>query len=252
MTGTVRVAKAAPDGYEFALGTTATHLMNQSLYKTPLYDGATDFAPVVMIGEVPFVLIARKGLPATNLRDLVAYAKSNHAEMQFGSGGKGSMGHLACEIFNAAIGVKIKHAPSSAGGLESLSAGRVDYLCLAGETAFRNYDANSMNAVAILARDRSPNMPDLASAREQGLTDFEVSGLFAFFLPKATPSAIVRKLHDATVATMDTAAVAAKLRELSVMVAAPERRSPDYLKKFVEQQIEKWAAVIKAGGISAP
>jgi tripartite-type tricarboxylate transporter receptor subunit TctC len=252
MTGAARVAKAAPDGYEFVLGTTATHVMNQSVYKTPLYNATTDFAPVVTIGEVPFLLFARKSLPVVDLREFVAYARANQANMKFGSGGKGSMPHLVCEIFNAAIGVSITHTPGlAAAGLESLAAGQVDYQCPAGENAFRQYDSNSMNALAILTRDRSPNMPNLASAHEQGLTDFEVSGLFALFLPKGTPAGIIQKLHDAAVATMDTPAVVAKLKELSVMIAPPERRSPDYLQKFIEREIGKFAAVIKTAGISA-
>jgi tripartite-type tricarboxylate transporter receptor subunit TctC len=252
MTGTARVAKAAPDGYEFVLGTHATHVTNQSMYKNPLYNAATDFAPVVAIGEVPFVLIARKALATGNLREFIAYARANQAKMKFGSGGKGSMPHLACEIFNAAIGVNITHTPvRAASGLESLVTGQVDYQCPAGEVASRLYDSNSMDALAILTKDRWPNMPNLASAHEQGLTDFEVSGLFALYLPKGTPAATIQNLHDAAVATMNTPAVAAKLKELGVMVTPPERRSPDYLQKFVEREIEKWAAVIKAAGISA-
>jgi tripartite-type tricarboxylate transporter receptor subunit TctC len=108
-----------------------------------------------------------------------------------------------------------------------------------------------MNALAILTKDRWPKMPNLASAQEQGLTDFEVSGLFALFLPKQMPTAIIQKLHDATVATVSTPAVAARLEELGVMIASPERRSPDYLQKFIEREIAKFAPVIKAAGISA-
>jgi tripartite-type tricarboxylate transporter receptor subunit TctC len=251
MTGAARVAKAAPDGYEFVLGTTATHVMDQSVYKTPLYNAATDFAPVVTIGEVPFVLLARKNLPTVDLREFIAYAKTNQAKMKFG-GAKGSMPHLACEIFNAAIGVNITHSTDqAAAGLDGLAAGQVDYQCPAGEVASRQYDSNSMNALAILTRDRWPNMPSLASAHEQGLTDFEVSGLFALFLPKGTPAPVIRRLYDATVATVETPAVGARLKELGVMIAPPQRRSPDYLQKYVEQQITKFADVIKAAGISA-
>jgi tripartite-type tricarboxylate transporter receptor subunit TctC len=105
--------------------------------------------------------------------------------------------------------------------------------------------------MAIFTKDRWPNMPNLASAQEQGLTDFEVSGLFALFLPKGAPAPAVQKLHDATVATIDTPAVAERLKELGVMIAPPERRSPEYLQRYIERETGRWAAVIKAAGISA-
>jgi tripartite-type tricarboxylate transporter receptor subunit TctC len=250
MVGTARVAKAAPDGYEFVLGTTGTHVMNQSIYKNPLYNAAIDFAPVVTIGDTPFVILTRKGLPAANLREFVAYAKANQASMKFGAGGRGSMTHLACEIFNAAIGVNIAQTGGPAGAASERGAGLPDYECQVGMTAARQSDDNPLNALAILTKDRWPNMPNLASAHEQGLNDFEVSGLFALFLPKGTPMAIVQALHDATATTVETPAVAAKLKELGIMIAPPEQRSPEYLRTRIAREIEKFSAVINAAGIS--
>jgi tripartite-type tricarboxylate transporter receptor subunit TctC len=110
MTGSNRVAKAAPDGYQFVLGGTFM-VLHQTLYKNPLYNPATDFAPVVLTVEQPIVLIARKDLPANNLSEFIAYAKANQARMQFGSGGVGSAPHLACELLNAAIGVNTRTFP---------------------------------------------------------------------------------------------------------------------------------------------
>jgi tripartite-type tricarboxylate transporter receptor subunit TctC len=104
--------------------------------------------------------------------------------------------------------------------------------------------------IAILTRDRSPSLPALASAREQGLTDFQASNWFAIFLPKGTPATIVQKLHDATVATMDTPAVQSRMREIGADLVTSERRSLDYLQKFVEAEIKKLAAPIKASGAS--
>src|SRR5260370_33562 len=111
MTGSARVAKAAPDGYQFVLGNVGTHAANQTFYKTPLYNAATDFEPVILIAQTPLVLLARKDLPANNLSEFIAYAKANQSSMQYGSGGAGSASHLACVLLNAAIGIKGTHVP---------------------------------------------------------------------------------------------------------------------------------------------
>src|SRR5262245_47570128 len=111
MTGSARVAKAAPDGYQFLLGNLGTHAASQTFYKNPLYNAVTDFAPVALIAEIPFVLVARKDFPASNLPEFIAHARTNHATMQFGSGGSGSATHLACVLLNTAIGVNVTHVP---------------------------------------------------------------------------------------------------------------------------------------------
>jgi tripartite-type tricarboxylate transporter receptor subunit TctC len=107
-----------------------------------------------------------------------------------------------------------------------------------------------MKAIAVLSRNRSDVLPKLASAHEQGLTDFEATYWNGVFAPKGTPAPVVAKLHDAFVATIDTPAVQAKLKEIGVTVVAPERRSPDYLRKFLASEIERWAGPIKASGVS--
>ena len=125
MTGSARVAKAAPDGYQFVLATAGTHSANQSLYKHPLYDAATDFAPVALLVEQPMVLMTRPNLPANNLPEFIAYTKANQAKMQYGSSGAGSATHLACVLFNAAIGVDVTHVPYRGSGpaMQDLIAG---------------------------------------------------------------------------------------------------------------------------------
>ena len=253
MTGSDRVAKAAPDGYQLVLGNVGTHAANQTLYKSPLYNAATDFAPVMLVAETPLVLLARKSLPAENLPEFVAYARANQAGMQYGSGGAGSASHLACVLVNAAIGVSVTHIPyrGAAPAMQDLIAGRIDYQCPDTPIAIGQIESKTVKAIAILTRDRSPSLPALPSAHEQGLTDFAAANWFAIFLPKATPAAIVRKLNAAGVATIETAAVQARLREVGADLARPERRSPDYLQKFVREEIEKWAGPIRASGLAA-
>jgi tripartite-type tricarboxylate transporter receptor subunit TctC len=252
MAGTSRVAKAAPDGYQLVLGNVGTHAANQTLYRNPPYNAATDFAPVILVAETPLVLLARRDLPADNLPEFITYAKANQAKMQYGSGGPGSASHLACMLVNAAIGVNVTHVPyrGAAPAMQDLIAGRIDYQCPDTPIAISQIESKTVKAIAILTHDRSPSLPALASADEQGLTDFAASNWFAAFLPKGTPAVIVQKLHDATVTAMDTPAVQTRMQEIGADLVAPERRSPDYLQKFVASEIKMWAGPIKASGVS--
>jgi len=252
-TGAARVARAAPDGLQFLLGGTGTHAYAQTLYAHPPYDALNDFAPVALIAEQPVVLIARKDLAADNLREFIAYAKDHQSKMQYGSAGAGSAAHLACVVLNSAIGVTVTHIPYRGGGqaMQDLIAGRIDYQCPLLPIATQQIQNGSIKAIALLSRERSRTMPGLPTAREQGLADLDVSNWSAFFLPKGTPAAVVQKLHDATVATMNSPAVRARLDEMGIDLVAPERRSGQYLHDFVRSEIDKWAGPIRAAGVNA-
>jgi tripartite-type tricarboxylate transporter receptor subunit TctC len=252
MTGVSRVAKAAADGYQVVLGNTGTFGANQTLYKNPLYNAATDFAPVALLTEQPLLLVTRKDLPVGNLPEFISYTKTNQAHMQFGSGGPGSATHLGCLLLDATIGVNTTHVPyrAAATALQDLIAGRIDYVCPIASTAIAQIEANQMKAIATLSKARSPVLPNLASAQEQGLANFEAYIWDALFLPKATPPAIVQKWHDAVVATMNTPAIQERMRTIGAELVVPERRSSAYLAKFVASEIEKWAGPIKAAGVS--
>jgi tripartite-type tricarboxylate transporter receptor subunit TctC len=183
MTGAYRVAKAAPDGYRFVLGTNGTHAQNQSLYKNPLYNAATDFAPVALIAEQPITLLARPDLPADNLQQFIAYAKANQAAMKYGSAGTGSAVQLSCMLLNAANGLTITHVPyrGSAPAMQDLIAGRIDYQCANLAPALGQVEAHQVKALAILGRRRTALMPDLATADEQGLTGFDAILWYGLF-----------------------------------------------------------------------
>jgi tripartite-type tricarboxylate transporter receptor subunit TctC len=253
MTGAYRVAKAPPDGYQFVLGTTGTHAMNQSIYRKPLYDAVVDFAPVALVAEQPVVLIARKDLPVTNLRDFIAYAQSHHAKMQFGSGGVGSSTHLACALLNSAIGISVTHVPYRAGilAVQDMIAGRIDYACPIASIVTPQIGDGQVKAIAMLSTTRSPILPNLASTQEQGVANLDSENWNAVFLPKGTPAPIVRKLNAATVEAMNTPDVEQRLKDIGVTLVAPEHRTPDYLAGFMRDEIVKWAAVIKAAGVTA-
>ena len=252
MTGTARVANAAPDGYQFSLGSVDTMAINQTLYKKPLYHSDTDFAPVGLVIEQPIILIVRADLPVATLQEFVAYAKANQGKMQFGSAGPGSGSHLACARANAAIGAEPTHVPyrGSAQAMQDLAAGRIDFFCALGAAAMAPLEGKTAKAVAILTRERSPLFPDIPSASEQGLAGVESYFWSGFFFPKGTPDAIVKKMTTATAETLDSKATQDRLKKAGVSVVGPERRSPEYLKKFVDSEIANWAATIKASGVS--
>jgi tripartite-type tricarboxylate transporter receptor subunit TctC len=250
MSGSLRVSQAAPDGHTFVLGSIGTHALNQTLSRKPLYNAATDFAPVALIADVGLVLIARKDLPIDDLAQFIAYAKSNQTKMQFGSGGAGTSSHIGCVLLNQTIGVDTMHIPYRGGGpaMADLVAGRVDYVCNIASTVGQAIEAKQVKAIAALTRERSPILPDLPTAHEQGLAGFEAYTWNAVLLPKGTPSALVTRLNEALVTVMDNPAFRERLHTLGLLVVAPERRSPAYLRAFVESEIEKWAAPIKASG----
>jgi tripartite-type tricarboxylate transporter receptor subunit TctC len=250
MTGAQRVAQAAPDGYAMVLGTVGTHAQNQTLYKRPLYNAATDFTPVALLAQVPLVLIARKDLPVNNLQEFIAYVKANQDKMSYGSAGAGSATHLGCVLLNAAIGVNLQHVPYRGTGpaMQDLAAGRIDYLCEIVTTALPQIQGGTVKPIAMLSLQRSPVLPNLATANESGLPGFEAYTWNALFLPKGTPAPIVKKLHDVAVETMKTPAVKERLEGLGAIVVPEDRMSQDYLDKFVKSEIEKWAAPIRASG----
>jgi tripartite-type tricarboxylate transporter receptor subunit TctC len=252
MTGTARVANAPPDGYQFVLGSVDTFAMNQSLYKKLPYDAAADFVPVGLVIEQPILLIARNDLPANTVPEFIAYARVNQARMQYASAGVGSGSHLTCARMNAAMGVDTTHVPyrGSAQGMQDLMAGRIDYFCALGAAAIAPLEGKTAKAIAILTRERSPLFPNLASAHEQGLTNFETHFWSGFFLPKGTAPDITQRLLNATAETLNTPTTQERLRNAGVTVVTTDRRSPDYLKTFVVSEIAQWAAIIKASGVN--
>ena len=251
MNGAERVAKAAPDGYTFLQGTVGTQAQNQTLFKKPAYDSTKDFAPVALAVEAPLVLIARKDFPARDMKEFVAYAKAHGDKMQYASAGTGSAIHLGCALVNQVAGIDVVHVPYRGANpaMQDLISGRVDYLCDIITTAKPQIDAGTVKPIAILTKARSKVLPDVATAIEQGF-DVEAYTWNAFFLPKGTPEAIVQKLNHATVEAMRTPSVREKLESAGLQFVSDDRTTPEYLAKFVQSEIAKWAVPIKAGGIS--
>src|SRR5262245_6752947 len=249
MLGSAKVVKSAPDGYTMVVGTTADAI-NQTLYKAPLYNFATDLVPAGLMGSQPTVLLARKDFPANTLQEFAAYVKANLKSVQYGSAGAGSTGHLFCELLNAALGT-VTHVPYRGGGpaMQDLLAGRYDYICTLSPTGKPLIEANSVKGIAILQPKRSPEIPNLASTGEQGLPDFDVSTWFGLFFPKGTPAPIVNRLNAALAETLDTPWVHDRFKDIVANVATRDERSPAYLKKLVDIEIAKMRAAIQSAGI---
>src|SRR5215218_2984491 len=252
MTGSKRVADAAPDGYSFVLASVGTHAQSQTMYKKPLYNAATDFTPVVLIAEVPIALITRKDLPVNNLKEFIDYAKANQSKMQYGSAGAGSATHLGCVLLNYLIGVDITHVPYRGTGpaMQDLQGGRIDYLCEIVSTAKSQIDGGTVKPIAIMTKDRSKALPNVPTGLEQGTADLEAYTWNALFLPKGTPADIVKKLSDAALQAMKTPGVRERLEGLGAVIVSDDRATPEYLGQFLKAEIEKWAAPIKASGVS--
>jgi tripartite-type tricarboxylate transporter receptor subunit TctC len=250
ITGGQRVAKAAPDGYTTLLGTIATHANPQLLADKPPYNPIGDFVPVALIAEIPLVLVVRTTLPANTFDEFITYAKKNQASMSFGSAGVGSASHLGCVMLQRAMGTTIPHLPYRGTGpaMQDLVAGRLDFLCDIAVTAVPNIKSGSVKALANLSAQRSPVLPDLPTAGERGLPSVEAYTWAALFAPKGTPAPVVARLHAAAVAAMNRPGLRERFEGVAATLVAPERRSSDYLSRFVKSEFEKWGEAVRAGG----
>jgi tripartite-type tricarboxylate transporter receptor subunit TctC len=251
MTGTARVAKAAPDGYQFVFASVDSMAIVPAMHKIPLYDSVADFTAAGLVVEQPIVLITRTDLPVSTLQEFHAYARVNHGRMQFGSSGVGSGSHFACARLNAALGVEPTHVPYRGSGLamQDLIAGRIDYFCALGAAAVGPLEAGNARAVALLTNERSDLFPALPTAAEQGVAGVDTYFWTGFFFPRDTPDGIVQKLHDATTYTLNSPTIVERLRKAGVTPVAPALRTPAHLKTFVRREAENWAAMVKASGV---
>jgi tripartite-type tricarboxylate transporter receptor subunit TctC len=188
MAGTNRVAKAAPDGYQFVFGTAGAFAHSQTLHKHPPYSTLNDFAPVALVAEQPIVLAVRRDLPVSNLQEFIAYTKANQSKMQYGSPGVGSGNHFGCLLLIIAMGVHVTHVPYRGGApaMQDLIGGRTDFQCPNDVLAKPLIEGGSIKGIAVLSGERSKALPDLPTAREQGLAELDASNWFAVALPKGT------------------------------------------------------------------
>jgi tripartite-type tricarboxylate transporter receptor subunit TctC len=165
----------------------------------------------------------------------------------------GSGTHLPCVLLNRAIGVDVTHVPYRGAGpaMQDLIAGRIDYMCDTIQAGAVQVKAQTVKGLAVMSAKRAPVVAELPTTGEQGLAGVEASVWNAFFLPKGTPEPVVRRLNKAMGDMLDHPPVRKRLEELGLEIVPPERRSPEYLAKFLPEEIERWGRVIRAAGISA-
>jgi tripartite-type tricarboxylate transporter receptor subunit TctC len=252
MTGSARVMRASPDGYEMVYGNIGTHAQNQSIYKKPLYNAETDFSPISLVWTSIRLLVVRKDLPAKNLKEFIALARQKGSDLKFGASGVGGSTHVACLLLNEAMGVQTTHVPyrGTAPALEDLIAGRIDYICDSVQTALPFLKSGSLRALALLSPTRSPLLPDLATAEEQGLANVDSGAWGAFFYPRGVPQPVVQRMAKAVSDGLDTPSVHDRIEAMGIEITPPDHRGPQYLASFVHSEIQKWAVPIKESGVS--
>ncbi len=251
IAGVSRVARAAPDGYQFIVGNVGTHAQNQFLFTYPPYDAAAEFAPVALLVEQAMVLTLRPDIPVDRLGDFMAHLRTHQSSMKYASAGFGSPTHLACALLNAVLGIDIRHVSYRGGSPASrdLIAGKVDYFCSNLAAIKPHIEAGRVKASAVLSRARTRSLPTVPTAQEQGLKDFEATNWLGLFLPSATPEPIVERLNAATVRALADQALQDQLRVLGAEPVTAERNTNERLLAFLAQERAKWSAVIRGASI---
>ncbi len=248
--GADAVAKAAPDGTTIGISAVATHAINPWLFSKMPYDAARDFAAITQMVRVPNVLVMNADTAArlkiATLRDLIAYAKANPAKLNYGSGGNGSAGHLAGEMFKRDAGIFAVHIPYNGGNPAQLAllSGQVDFNFDNLATAAPNIRSGKLKALAVTTLQRSPNLPDVPPVADT-LKGFAIDTWWGLVAPANTPRDVVQKLNQAFVAALQTPE--AKTRFASLM-AEPVTSTPDEFASFMRAELAKYEKVVKASG----
>ena len=248
--GVDAVAKAAPDGLTIGIAAVATHAINPWLYSKMPYNAATDFAAITQMVRVPNVLVMNaetaSRLKINTLAELVSYAKSNPGKLNYASGGNGSAGHLAGEMFKAQAGIFAVHIPYNGGNPAQLAllSGQVDFNFDNLATASANIKAGKLRAIAITTATRSAVLPDIQTMAET-LTGFEIDTWWGLVAPAATPKDVVTKLNQAFVAALNSPE--AKTR-FALLMAEPVANTPEQFAAFMKSELTKYEKVVKASG----
>jgi tripartite-type tricarboxylate transporter receptor subunit TctC len=247
-TGSLRVARAAPDGTTLVSGHMGAHAAAPALYPNLGYDPEKDFEPIGLIAEQPELLTVRKDFPANNLKEFVAYAKANESKLNMGHAGVGSVSYVGCLLLNSAIGIKPTLVPftGTAPVMNAILAGTVDYDCDPVLGPLPHVLAGTAKALAIATKKRSPLLPNVPTSFEQGLPEFDCAPFYAVFAPKGTPQEIVDKLAEALNKGLDEPAVQKRLADLGADIAEPNRRGPKALAALVKSEVARLTPILKA------
>jgi tripartite-type tricarboxylate transporter receptor subunit TctC len=250
--GAELVAKSAPDGYTFLMGTVGTHGINKALYAKLPYDPQKDFAPVTLVAGVPNVMVMNadkaKALNIQTVKDFIAYAKAHPGQLNMASSGNGTSIHLAGELFKSRTGIFMTHIPYRGSGpaLMDLIGGNMDVMFDNLPSAMPQIKVGKLKAFAVTSNQRSAAMPELPTIEEAGeLPGFEASSWFGLLAPAGTPAAMVNRVQQETAKALGSPAMKEKL---IAQGAIPSGNTPQAFAKLIETEIGKWAAVVKASG----
>ena len=248
--GADAVAKAAPDGLTIGIAATATHAVNPWLYAKMPYNAATDFAPITQMVRVPNVLVmnaeSAKRLNINSVKDLIAYAKANPAKLNYGSGGNGSAGHLAGEMFKAQAGIFALHIPYNGGNPAqfALQSGQVDYNFDNLATAAPGIKSGKLKALAVTTLARSPALPDAPPVADT-LKGFSIDTWWGLVAPAGTPRDVIAKLNQAFVAALNSPEAQTRFAGL---MAEPVPTTPEQFGALMKGELAKYQVVVKATG----
>ena len=247
-TGSARAMRASPDGYTIALGQVGTHAAAVAFYPNLAYRPEADFAPIGRVVDQAVLVVARKDFPARNVGEFFAYLKANAGKLNMAHAGVGSISHFSCLLFNAALGAKPTLVPFSGGApaINAMVGGQVDYMCEPISDIVQQAQSGTMKVYTSGASARNPALPDVPTAKESGLPQFEVSAWYALFAPKSTPAPVLDTLTEALDKALDDDTVRKRLADLGCSLPAKPERGQAALAALVKTEVARWVPIIRA------
>ncbi|MBX3552248.1 MAG: tripartite tricarboxylate transporter substrate binding protein BugD [Pseudolabrys sp.] len=247
-----RVKNSAPDGYTILMGNLGTQAASVGLYPKLAYDPRTDFEPIINTAGTPMIVAAKKDTPFKDFKEFVAYARANPGKLNYGTGGVGATSHLTCLFLDSLLNSQQQHVPFRGSGpaLNALVAQQVDYVCDQTVGIVPSIQGGTVKGLVVAIPERLPQLPDMPTAKEQGLPEFNAVGWNALFAPKNTPREIVMKLNEVVRAALKDEKVRTRLKELAANVPAENEQTPEWLGAFVRSEVDKWTPIIKKAGVT--
>ncbi len=244
--GAEYVAKQAPDGYTIMLGTN-THAINMSLYTKVNYDFARDFAPISMMSSAPLVVIVNPTLPARSVKELIAYSRANPGKLNYGSGGSGSSGHIAAELFKSLSGADMVHVPYKAVAqyMTDLIGGQLQVAFNASTTSVAMAASGKVIALGVTSPRRSELAPGMPTVAEMGVPGYDFTIWQGILAPAGTPGAIINRLNKDLVTLLGTPEIKEQFKKQGAD-ASPS--TPGEFGAYIKSEIPKWAKVVKSSG----